>query len=167
MSRYAWAYRDRHAAWPLGCVTIQARHSQGKRQEMAQEATVRAAAQGGGGGGAMTWHLRHSVRHGKACAATRLGVLCDTAGRALRHNQPDPRYGRGKATIRPGGGCNTAPSAPRHNQPSTHRARSLGHGCAPYALDPVLTQCIVSEPLFGTLFIRFFKKKNLNENKMK
>ena len=36
-----------------------------------------------------------------------------------------------------------------------------GPGCAPGAPNPVLTQCIVSESLFGTLFTRFKKKKTI------
>ena len=36
--QYEWAYRDRHAAWPLGCVAIQTRHGLGKSYDTMQEA---------------------------------------------------------------------------------------------------------------------------------
>ena len=94
--------RDRHAAWLLGCVAIQARHGRGKHQDTVQEAVICVAARA------------EARRHGAR------GTDRDTVGRALRHCRACattlparpvtwPRHGRPQATIRPGTG-------PRHSR---------------------------------------------------
>ena len=68
---------------------------------------------------------------------------------------------------------------PRHGRPG-HNAHDLcaqaGQGCAPGAPNPVLTQCTVSESLFGKMFMNtvhehcsrgFQNNNNNNNNKIK
>ena len=79
-------------------------------------------------------------------------------GRHYDKAQGVRRGARVRATIR----------SPKHATRRSVRevCAQAGPGCAPGAPNPVLTQCIVSESLFGTLFTRFFKtKKNLNKIK--
>ena len=58
VSRYNKLYRDRKAAWPLGCIVTQVRHDRGKRHDTTQGA---------------------AIRHNRACTMTWLGQACDTA----------------------------------------------------------------------------------------
>ena len=81
------------------------------------------------------------------------GARCDTVER--------------KATIRPGEACDTAPGVPRQSRPS---AQPRPWVCAHCALDSVLTQCTVSESLFGTLFMNTVHEhysRGFRKNKIK
>ena len=71
-------------------------------------------------GGVATQRLRHSARHGRACADTWPGQAYDTA-----------------------------PGAPPHGQPSKQHAHRLGQGWVHCALDSVLTQCTVLSHCLG------------------
>ena len=74
MSRYQWAYRDRHTAWPLGCVAIRARHGQGKRHDTTHEAVIHVAARARG----RVDTMRDTAS--QACDT----VLCALPGRSAR-----------------------------------------------------------------------------------
>ena len=62
-SRYKGAYRDRRAAWPLGCVAIQTRHGRGKSCYSRDTVTIRPR------GGLR--HDRLCLRHSTLRATTR------------------------------------------------------------------------------------------------
>ena len=132
-------YRDRKAAWPLGCIARQARHGRGKSHDTTQGAAIRAAALAG----ARRHRVQHNERHGQACAATRPGVRCDKVECVLRH-------GRAKPTTWPGQAYDMAGPGLQHGawcatiRPA-QRAVGVqpGSGCAPGAPNPVLTKCNV------------------------
>ena len=116
------------------------------------------------------------LRHGRARPATRPGQACDTAGPGLRHGRARPatrpgqacdtagpglRHGRARPATRPGQACDTAGPGLRHGQarPATRRSVRAGWaGYAPGAHNQFWTQCIVSESLFGTLFMNTVHK---------
>ena len=94
------------------------------------------------------------TRPGRRCDTARLCAgdnVRDSEQHGLRHGRCALRHDQGEATIRPGarpqhgrgpGHYTAGPGhdTARHGRPSTQRARSLGHGCAYCALDPVLTE---------------------------
>ena len=108
MSQYEWAYRDRHATWPLGCVAIRARHGQGKRHDTVQEAAIRCR------------KLRYAQQRPRA---GRGDTMRDTASQAY------DTAGAGPATRRCARCLGAVHAAYTCN---------LGSGCAPSAPNPVL-----------------------------
>ena len=112
VSRYEWTYRDRRAAWPLGCIARQASIQPRTRPrydrlcaQHGRGGCDRTRSSSHGGRGDTTHDTAHDttecvLRHGQACTTTRPGVRYDTAGLGLRQGavlaqcaQAGPRVG--------------------------------------------------------------------------
>ena len=118
VSRYEWAYRDRRAAWPLGCLVRQAAIWPGTRPRYGrlcprhgeqQRATRRAAAHDKARDTARNSALhgslqaldtaRSSARHGAQQHATRRAASC-AGGAVTQHTaQRATRPGKGGCTM--------------------------------------------------------------------